>query len=169
MTQDVTAILDGIKKSVEAVGRSGSDEIYLDNVSFRINASKLDIPHDSDLTQGREDVETLFSAFDFTDYPTDEGRVFINDSEIAPDIVTFQTLPAEWMASGPRIDMTVNLSSSDVTNSLPQDVLLSQLFLHELTRQLEVKPGRITFNVSFAYVLWEDAEQLVEFEIEIPR
>jgi len=169
MAQDVTAIIDGIKGSIETVGRSGQDAVYLDNVSFRINASNLDVPHDSDLEKGRVDTEEWLESFDLTADSIDEGIVFVNNSEIAVDIVCLQTLPAERTLGGLRIDLTVTISSSDITNELPQQVLLSELFLHELSQQLEAKPGRITFNIAYAYVLWDNVEQLVEYEIEIPR
>ena len=45
--KDATTILDGIVRSIETVGRSGSDDVYLDNVSFRVDARELDVPHDS--------------------------------------------------------------------------------------------------------------------------
>jgi hypothetical protein len=169
MTQDVTAIIDGIKGSIEAVGRSGRDAVYLDNVSFRINASKLDVPHDSGLVEGQTDAEEWLASFDLTEYSIEEGRVFVNNSDTAIDIVCLQTLPAERTSNGLRIDMTVTVSSSDAANELPQQVLLSELFLHELSQRLEAKPGRISFNIAYAYVLWEDVERLVEDEIEIPR
>jgi hypothetical protein len=169
MTQDVTGIIDGIKGSIEAVGRSGRDAVYLDNVSFRINAAKLDVPHDSGLVEGQIDAEEWLASFDLTEYSIEDGKVFVNNSDIAFDIICLQTLPAERTSNGLRIDMTVTVSSSDVTTELPQQVLLSELFLHGLSQRLEADPGRISFNIAYAYVLWEDVERLVEDEIEIPR
>lgn len=170
MDQDITAILDGIKQSVEAVGRSGREEIHLDNIFFRTDASSLNIPLDSNLLKSREDLEILLDAIpDISYYDLETSNIFTNDTEVESGVVAFLTQPAELGPNGPRIDMTVVISTADVTNELPQTVLTSQLFLHALAEQLEVNPGRITFNVAYAYVLWDDVEQLVEFEIEIPR
>ncbi len=170
MTQDVTAILDGIKRSVEAVGRSGRDEVYLDNVSFRIDASKLAIPHDSNLTSAEREAETLLGYFDTAECELDTVNVIANDTDIQDEIASFLILPKERTSVGSRIDMTVSVASSDVTNGLPQTVLVSELFLHRLATRFECVPGRITFNIAYAYVLWEDVEQLIDpEEIEIPR
>jgi len=169
MDQDITAILDGIKQSVEAVGRSGRDEIHLDNIFFRTDASSLSVPLDSNLLKSREDLEILLDAFDISYYDLETSNIFTNDTEVESGVVAFLTQPAELGPNGPRIDMTVAISATDVTNELPQTVLTSQLFLRALAEQLEVNPGRVTFNIAYAYVLWDDVEQLVEFEIEIPR
>ena len=169
MDQDITAILDGIKQSVEAVGRSGREEIHLDNIFFRTDASSLNVPLDSNLLKSREDLEILLDAFDISYYDLETSNIFTNDTEVESGVVAFLTQPAELGPNGLRIDMTVAISAADVTNELPQTVLTSQLFLRALAEQLEVSPGSVTFNVAYAYVLWDDAEQLVEFEIEIPR
>lgn len=170
MTQDVTAILDGIKRSIEAVGRSGRDEVYLDNVSFRVDTSKLAIPHDSDLTSAKKEAETLLSYFDTTECELDTVNVIANDTDIQDEIALFLILPEERTSVGSRIDMTVSVASSDVTNELPQTVLVSELFLRGLVERFNCVPGRITFNIAYAYVLWDDVEQLVDpEEIEIPR
>jgi len=169
MDQDITAILDGIKHSVEAVGRSGRDEIHLDNIFFRTDASSLNVPLDSNLLAGREDLDVLLDAFDISYYDLETSNIFTNDTDVESGVVAFLTQPAELGPKGLRIDMTVVISTADVTNELPQTVLTSQLFLRALAEQLEVNPGRVTFNIAYAYVLWDDVEQLVEFEIEIPR
>ena len=48
MAQDITAIIENIQKSVEKVGKSGRDTVYLDNVSFRIDARRIDTPYGAD-------------------------------------------------------------------------------------------------------------------------
>ena len=170
MAQDITAIIDGIKNSVEVVGRSGRDEIYLDNVSFRFDTSKLLIPHDSDLTSAEGEAKFLLKHFDIAEYELDTVNVFTNNTYTQDEIVAFLTLPPERTPVGFRIDMVVCVSSSDVTNELPQTVLVSELFLHELSKRLDCVPGRITLNIAYAYVLWDDVEQLIDpEEIEIPR
>ena len=170
MTQDVTAILDGIKRSIEAVGRSGRDDVYLDNVSFRIDASKLAIPHDSDLTSAEKKSEVLLGYFDTAECELDTVNVIANDTDIQDEIAAFLILPEERTSTGSRIDMAVSVASSDVTNALPQTVLVSELFLQGLAERLGCVPGRVTFNIAYAYVLWEDVEQLIDpEEIEIPR
>lgn len=170
MTKDVTTYLDGIKSSIEAVGRSGRDEVYLDNVSFRIDASRLCIPHDSDLITAKEEAKLLLEHFEISECEPYTVNVITNDTDTQDDIVAFQILPFELTPTGLRADMTVSISSSDVANSLPQTVLVSEIFLHGLASCLGCVPGRITFNIAYAFVQWEDVEQLIDpEEIEIPR
>jgi hypothetical protein len=170
MAQDITAILDSIKGSVEAVGRSGRDEVYLDNVSFRIDASKPAIPHDSDLATAKQEAEFLLEHFDISECELDTVNIISNDTNTQNEISEFLILPVEQTPTGPRIDMTVTVASSDVTNELPQAVLVSELFLHGLAESLDCIPGRVTFNIAYAYVQWEDVELLIDpDEIEIPR
>lgn len=169
MTQDITTIIDGIKRSVEAVGRSGHEYVYLDNVSFRINTSKLSIPHDSSLSEAKEWVAGLFEIINVKEYDVDTGEIYVDFGEDS-DIISMQALPAERTASGPRIDLTVTLASTDVTNNLPQTVLNCETFLQRFASTVDALPGRITFNIAYAYVQWDDVEQLVEWDdIEIPR
>ena len=169
MTQDITAIIDGGKRSVEAVGRSGHEYVYLDNVSFRIDASKLSIPHDSSLSAAKEWTAGLFEGLNIEEYDLDAGEIYIDFGEES-DIISIQALPAERTANGPRVDLTVTLASTDVTNSLPQTVLNCEAFLHQFADTVDALPGRITFNIAYAYVQWDDVDQLVEWDdIEIPR
>lgn len=169
MTQDITAIIDSIKRSVEAVGRSGHEHVHLDNVSFRIDVSKLSIPHDSSFSEAKDWATTHSDGLDASEYDIDLGVVYVDFGEES-DIISLQTLPAERTTSGSRIDMTVSLASTDVTNSLPQTVLNCEVFLRQLADMVDAIAGRITFNIAYAYVQWDDVEQLVEWDdIEIPR
>jgi hypothetical protein len=171
MTQDITAIIDGIKRSVEAVGRSGHEEIHLDNVSFRVDASKLDIPHDSSVRIAEIECEEFIGVIDVSDYDHSTGQIYIvYDKDIDSDIIAIQLLPTEIVSSGRRVSMTVTIASSDVTNSLPQTVLNCEMFFRTIAERIGARPGRITFNIAHAYVLWDDVEQIVEWDdIEIPR
>lgn len=171
MTQDITAIIDGIKRSVEAVGRSGRDDVYLDNVSFRVDATRIDVPYDSSVTEAREAANWLVAHFDQEDYDPELGEIFLNNDEGDLDeILCLQLLPVRRTGDGAFIDMTATISCSDVTNELPQTVLVCETVLHRLAEAAGMRAGRITFNVAHAYVQWDDVEQLVEWDdIEIPR
>lgn len=172
MTQDITAIIDGIKHSVEAVGRSGHEEIYLDNVSFRVDASRLEIPHDSSVQAAQIECEAFINMVDFDDYDHSTGQIYIlhDADEIDSDIISLQTLPSELMSGGRRVGMTATLASSDIANSLPQTVLNCEMLLRAIAEKIDATAGRITFNIAHAYVLWEDVEQIVDWDdMEIPR
>lgn len=171
MAQNATSIIDGIKSSIETVGRSGREEVYLDNVSFRIDSSQLDVPHGSFVLYAKEVAECITSCFDPEDYDSDVGQIITNiESSILEEVVCLQVLPSRHTADGTVIDMTATVSISDVANELPQVVLICELVLHHIAEAVGAKAGRITFNVAHAYVLWDDVEQLVEWdEIEIPR
>lgn len=171
MAQNATSIIDGIKSSIETVGRSGRGDVYLDNVSFRIDSSQLDVPHGSLIIYARVFAECFTSCFDPGDYNSDYGHVIFNfESSVLEEIVCLQVLPSRRTADGTIIDMTVTILCSDVVNRLPQVVLTCELVLHHIAEAVGAKAGRITFNVAHAYVLWDDVEQLVEWdEIEIPR
>ncbi len=169
MTQDITAIIDGIKRSVEAVGRSGHEYVYLDNVSFRIDASKLNIPHDSSLGDAKGWATALLETINTNDFDIDLGEIYVDFGEES-DIISIQVLPAERTVGGLRLDATVTLASSDVTNDLPQTALNCEVFMQKFADNVGAKAGRLTFNVAYAYVQWDDIEQLVEWDdIEIPR
>lgn len=171
MAQDATTIIDGIKRSVEAVGRSGRDEVYLDNVSFRLEATRLDVPHDSSVREAELVADWLLEHFDREGYEPERGEVLMNHEEGDLDeVLCLQLLPVRRTGAGQFVDMTATISCSDVTNELPQTVLVCETALHRLAESVNLRAGRITFNIAHAYVLWDDVEQLVEWdEIEIPR
>ena len=52
---EITKVIDSIRSSVEKVGTSGRDTVYLDNVSFRVSATKFEVPKGADLDAARED------------------------------------------------------------------------------------------------------------------
>lgn len=52
---EITKVIDSIRSSVEKVGTSGRDTVYLDNVSFRVSATKFEVPEGADLDAARED------------------------------------------------------------------------------------------------------------------
>jgi len=164
--QDATAIIDGIKGSVEAVGRSDRDGISLDNVSFRVDARELDVPHDSELEAADGVADLLYQMW--TEEPSYD--VFLVHYEPAfPNCVALQTLRMEHRAGGIELDLVVTLSRSDVVRELPHDVLVCELFLHAIAAATCARPGLITFNVAHAVVGWDDATLVEEpYEIEIP-
>ena len=164
--QDATAIIDGIKGSVEAVGRSDRDGISLDNVSFRIDARELDVPHDSELGTAGEVADFLYQMW--TEDPACD--VFLVHYEPAfPNCVAMQALRMEHRAGGTELDLVVTLSRSDVVRELPHDVLVCELFLHAVASATCARPGLVTFNVARAVVGWDDAALAEEpYEIEIP-
>lgn len=169
MAASATEIIDGIKKSVEAVGRSSHDSVRLDNVSFRLNCRKLDVPHDSAVAAARSDAARLLENFDLESYDPESGAIYLSQDR-ADAIACLQTLPAEHRVDGRYVDLTATIPCVDVANELPQVVLNCEMFLHGLADATYLLPGRITFNIALAYVLWDDIEQLVEWdEIEIPR
>jgi len=164
--QDATAIIDSIKGSVEAVGRSDRDGISLDNVSFRVDARELDVPHDSELEAAGEVADLLYQMW--TEEPSYD--VFLVHYEPAfPNCVALQTLRMEYRTGGIELDLVVTLSRSDVVRELPHDVLVCELFLHAVAATTCARSGFITFNVARAVVGWDDATLVEEpYEIEIP-
>lgn len=52
---EVTKAIDSIRSSVERVGRSWRDTVYLDNVSFRVSATRFEVPDGADTMAARED------------------------------------------------------------------------------------------------------------------
>lgn len=64
MAKDVSDIIDNIVRSVETVGKSGKDTVYLDNVSFRIDANKVTPPYGSDLKAAEADFDWFLDCED---------------------------------------------------------------------------------------------------------
>lgn len=173
MTQDITTIVDGIKASIERVGKSARKEIYLDNITFRIDVLRAGLPRGCDIEAAKAHAEWFFKASDAEGYDPNVGHFIVNDGgERSPDndIITFQLLPFEWANDGPKLSMTVNLWASDVVNDLPQTAAMCSEFLKRFADEVQAIPNRITFNVAYAFVLWDDVDQLLDWdEIEIPR
>jgi hypothetical protein len=86
MAQDITATIDGIRRSVETVGKSGREDVYLDNVSFRIGASADDVPLGSSVREAEERAPDLFDADALAVYDHELGQIFVSDPEEASNI-----------------------------------------------------------------------------------
>lgn len=206
MTQDISSIVESIQQSVERVGKSGRDTIYLDNVSFRIDAHRIDVPYGSDLRAAEADFDwflsceecegplpkapdsswwldtfgddavpygaswDLDSVYEALDHESSSRRaVLFNPVVPHPScIICYQFQPIDHRLGGVHLDMTVTVRSSDVVNCLPQDVLMSELLLHHVAREMEMIPGWITFNIANAHIYWEDVYTLDEFDIDMP-
>lgn len=204
MPQDISSILENVRISVETTGKSGRDSVYLDNVSFRVNANKLDVPYGSSLMLAENDVDWFFESagddvwesppppeeswwvdtfgaaaepygsswwlnrlYSYLTTPGYERRAVL----LNPDgscVVCYQFQPVDHRVGGVHLDMTVTMRSSDVTNCLPQDVLMSQLILRRIANEVEMTPGWITFNIANAHVKWDDLEIQEEFDIDMP-
>jgi hypothetical protein len=52
---EVTKAIDSVRSSVERVGKSGRDTVYLDNVSFRVSVTKFEVPDGANAAEARED------------------------------------------------------------------------------------------------------------------
>ena len=166
--QDATAIIDGIKRSVETVGWSGRDGISLDNVSFRIDARELDVPHDSSLADAIADADVL--AYDLLEDGAlgynHEGVFLIYSDQAFPNCVSLQVLLIDH---DKRLDMVAALHRSDVVNELPRDVLTCELLMDKFALAANRSKGFLTVNIGLASVMWDDAELVEEpEEIEIP-
>ena len=55
-----------------------------------------------------------------------------------------------------KVDLTVNLRSSDVVGCLAFDVALSRRLLEVIAKQIDCEAGDMTFNLGDAHVLWSD-------------
>ena len=64
MAQHISGIIDSVVSSVERVGKSGRDTVYLDNVSFRIDTHCVDVPYGSDLKAAEADFEWFLDCED---------------------------------------------------------------------------------------------------------
>ncbi len=64
------------------------------------------------------------------------------------------------------LDMTVYLRGSDVSNVLPQDVLMSQVILEEVCQLVDLRPGKMTFFIGNAHVFYQDTMHQEEYTIE---
>lgn len=161
-------MLDGIRKSVETVGRSGGEEVSLDNVSFRVRCSELNVPHDADLQTAQRDAADILSRADIGEIS--RGHILLNEREDGPygNIVCWQFMPVDHRPGGPELDCTVTVGASDVANDLPQDVLTCEVLLREVASEAGMSAGWMTFNIAYAYVLWDDLEVVSEFEIDLP-
>ncbi len=205
MPQDITAILENVRNSVETTGRSGRDSVYLDNLSFRIHATKVDVPYGSFLALAERDVDWFFEAAESpglspTPEPPEDSwwvekfgkwalpygvewnlhklysnlttpgyeRRAVLHNPVGSCVVCYQFQPVDHRVGGVHLDMTVTMRSSDVANCLPQDVLMSELILHQVARDVDMIPGWITFNIANAHVYWEDLEIREEFDIDMP-
>lgn len=62
---EITKAIESIRTSIERVGRSGRDTVFLDNVSFRVSATNLDIPFGADLPAAQEDFEWFLACEDY--------------------------------------------------------------------------------------------------------
>lgn len=168
--KDATAILDEIVRSIEKVGRSGSDDVYLDNVSFRINTETLDVPHDSSLALAESTVQELWEACGPLNYEPEVGFFTSEVDKFCPNVAFLQILPLDYRSDGRRVNMMVTIPCIDAVRELPQEVLTMELFLHFAALSLGVKPGHVTFNIGVALISWEDVNCPGDpFELEIPR
>jgi len=62
---EITKAIESIRASIERVGMSGRDTVYLDNVSFRVSATSFDVPRGADLSAAREDFEWFLACEDY--------------------------------------------------------------------------------------------------------
>lgn len=167
--QDATTVIDGIQRSVEAAGWSGRDGITLDNVSFRIDARRLDIPHDTEI------VEALMTANDLAKDLLEggalgysyEGVFLVYRCETLPNCVSLQVILNE---NRQQLDMIATLHRSDVVNDLPRDILVCELLMDQFALVANRHKGFLTVNIGLATVMWDDVQDLFEEEeeIEIP-
>lgn len=169
--QDATAVIDGIKKSVELAGWSGRNGITLDNVSFRLDIREVDVPHDTELSEASFIAGEL--AYDLLEDGalgySQEGVFLIYSDEMFPNCVSLQALLVDHGAEGKRLDLIANLHRSDVVNELPRDVLVCELLAHRFAYAANRRAGFLTINVGLATVMWDDADLFEEQdEIEIP-
>jgi hypothetical protein len=166
--QDATAIIDGIKRSVETVGWSGRDGISLDNVSFRIDAREIDVPHDSEIVEAMVTADELAKDLleDGALGYNYEGVFLVYYNELLPNCVSLQVILGEHRK---RLDMIATLHRTDVINELPRDVLVCELLMEKFALAANRESGFLTVNVGVATVMWDDAELFEEpDEIEIP-
>ena len=167
--KDATTILDGIVRSIETVGRSGSDDVYLDNVSFRVDARRLDIPHDSFRPTAEFNAAKLHELCRPQSFDPEVGFFTVEADAIDSNFAFLQILPVDYRAEGRHVNMSVTLPCVDAVNELPQAVLTMEIFLHKIASSLNVSPGHITFNVGVAFINWDDVTCAQDPEIEIPR
>jgi len=169
--KDATEILDGIVRSIERVGRSGRDDVYLDNVSFRINSETLDIPHDSSLRDAESKVEEIWKKIGRRDFEPEVGFFSVETDLLSPNVSFIQILPIDYRSEGRKVNMMVTMPCVDAVRELPQEVLTLELFLHYVSSYMGLKPGHITFNIGVAFINWEDVTCEVGDldELEIPR
>lgn len=166
--QDATATIDGIKRSVELAGRSGRDGITLDNVSLRVDARRLDVPHDTSLADAMADADVL--SYDLLEDGVlgynHEGVFLVYSDQNFPNCVSLQVLLVDH---DKRLDLIATLHRSDVVNELPRDVLTCELLMDKFALAANRSKGFLTVNIGLATVMWDDAELQEEFdEIEIP-
>lgn len=64
---EVTKAIDSIRSSVERVGKSGRDTVYLDNVSFRVLATQFQVPDGANVAEAREDLNWFMMCEDRMD------------------------------------------------------------------------------------------------------
>ena len=167
--KDATTILDGIVRSIETVGRSGSDDVYLDNVSFRVDARELDVPHDSSRPTAEFNAAQLYELCGSRPFDPEVGFFTAEADIIDSNLAFVQILPIDYRADGRHINMATTLPCVDAVNELPQIVLTMEIFLHKVASSLGSKPGHITFNVGVAFINWDDVTCAQDPEIEIPR
>lgn len=167
MANNVAAILDGIKSSIEAVGKSHEEGIILDNLSFKIDGSFVDTSSDFIcLEEANACARDLYEVWEDSLEPPDVYLVYYSDA--MPNCISMQLIEMNRGKKQHELDLIVNLWKSDVVQELAQDILISQIFLNEVIKLKgwQVFPGRITFNVGLGIVKWTDSDP---FEIEIPR
>jgi hypothetical protein len=166
--QDATAIIDGIQRSVETAGWSGRDGITLDSISFRIDARRLDIPHDTEI------VEALMTANDLAKNLleggalgySNEGVFLVYSCEALPNCISLQVILNE---NRQQLDVIATLHRSDVVNDLPRDILVCELLMDQFALVANRHKGFLTVNIGLATVMWDDVQNLFEEEeIEIP-
>lgn len=204
---EVTKAIDSVRASVERVGKSGRDTVYLDNVSFRVSATRLEVPQGADEQAAREDFNWFLQCEDLGEvvpHPNPEGswwlkqfgkdappyghtwnlgRVFGDLTTLGSErravlfnprqphpacILCYQFQVIEHTTGGPHLDVTVTMRSSDIVNCLPQDVLMTEFLLNHVAEQVEMIPGRMTFNIANAHIYWDDLDIWDEGIIDMP-
>jgi hypothetical protein len=61
---EVTKAIEIVRSSVERVGKSGRDTVYLDNVSFRASVTKFQAPEGANVAEAREDFRWFMMCED---------------------------------------------------------------------------------------------------------
>lgn len=193
-------VIDSIRKEVESGGRSGSQTIYMDNVSFRVSANVGPL---TSLGVNYGQVVNDFEWFlicedlqDHTSHPQPSNswwlKQFGEDAYAYGEtwnlpiiianlqnhvqhrravlmnphgscIVCYQFMHGDYGC----LDVTATLRSSDVVNCLPQDVLMTDLLLSHVAKEIGLEPGKLTFNIGNAHVFYDDLEWQEEFTFDV--
>ena len=142
-------ILDRVQRQVELEGKSHAECVYLTNFSFEVQSKHVPAP------QEEMDHDRLNKLKDVINNLRSENRWM--SAELSCGGMHLHFLERETC-----IDLIVSVPQADVYNSLERSVVLAAKTLRDLCLITNDNPGEMTFNLGYAFSMYQDMVYIEE-------